>query len=459
MDLTDTARPPPLADTGPSREEIVGACAQLEPESISMLSDLVRHGSLLGEEAPAQALMARSFRDLGLEVIEFCVDESRIRAHPGYSPSIVSYEGRPNVVGIHRPGDPVRGKSLIFNGHIDVVPVGAGVLWSRPPFEPHVEGDRLYGRGAADMKAGLVAYTMAFKALQRLGWEPAAPVYLQSVVEEECTGNGALACLVEGYKADAVVITEPTPGIMQSQMGVMWLSIDVLGVPVHASVAHTGVGAIEFARYLVDRLRELEARWNRPENRHPLYCDHQHPVNFNLGRLAGGEWASSVSTHCRADLRLGFYPGTKPAQVRAEVEALLAAAHAEHPARASVRYDITYRGFQAEGLVVDLRQPAMATLIDCHRQIAGSDPALMRFTGTTDVKFFHLYGDMPATCYGPNGGNIHGIDEWVSLAALREVTAVLALFISRWCGLNRICESAPGRSPSPPPPSKRTPSR
>ncbi|MFT3821604.1 MAG: ArgE/DapE family deacylase [Rubrivivax sp.] len=424
--------------SSPTREEIVAAAQALRGDAVDMLCELVRHGSLLGDEGPAQACMAARFEGLGLQVDAFAIDEERLRRHPAYSPSIVSYEGRPNVVGVHRPKGPVRGKSLILNGHIDVVPVGAGVLWTHPPFEPHVDGDRVYGRGAADMKAGIVAYTMAFQALRALGWEPAAPVILQSVVEEECTGNGALACLVQGYKADAALITEPTPGVMEAQMGVMWLAIEVLGLPVHASVAHTGVGAIEFARYLVDKLRELEAKWNRPEHRHAAYCKHEHPVNFNLGRLAGGEWPSSVSTHCRADLRLGFYPGVKPADVRAEVEALLAAAHRAHPARDSVSYRLVYQGFQAEGLVVDLRAPAITTLMDCHRAITGSEPATMAFTGTTDVKFFHLYGDMPCTCYGPTGGNIHGIDEWVSIASMQEVTAVLALFIARWCGLNRI---------------------
>ncbi len=443
MDIsTSPANPATPSSTLPTRQQIIDSAGALRADAIDMLGDLVRHGSLLGEEGSAQNYMAARFKGMGLKVDAFAIDEDKLKQHEAYSPSIVSYEGRPNVVGIHEPRGPVRGKSLIFNGHIDVVPVGASVLWTHPPFEPHFEarpdGDRLYGRGAADMKAGIVAYTMAMKALQSLGYEPAAPVYLQSVVEEECTGNGALACLVEGYKADAAIITEPTAGLMRAQMGVIWMSIEVLGVPVHASVAHTGVGAIEFARYLVDKLRELEKKWNLPENRHPAYCDHDHPVNFNLGKISGGEWASSVSTHCRADLRLGFYPGVKPAEVRAEVEALLEAAHKAHPAHASVQYRIDYKGFQAEGLVVDMTEPVITTLIDCHQEISGKAPGQWLFTGTTDVKFFHLYGDMPSTCYGPGGGNIHGIDEWVSIDEMVQVTAVLALFIARWCGLNRI---------------------
>jgi acetylornithine deacetylase len=151
-----------------SETQIRDAVAALAPDAIAMLQALVREPSLLGQEASAQALMAREFASLGLDVREFTIDEARLRDHPGYSPSIVSYEGRRNVVGVHEPRQ-ARGRSLILNGHIDVVPVGAERLWTRPPFEPWIDGDRLFGRGANDMKAGIVAYTMALHALQPPG--------------------------------------------------------------------------------------------------------------------------------------------------------------------------------------------------------------------------------------------------------------------------------------------------
>ena len=434
----DTATLNPLTEA-----QIIDAVAAQRDEAVALLCELVAQPSLLGDEAGAQSLMRREFERNGLRVHEFAIDEDKIRNHPGYSPSIIPYAGRHNVVGIHEPAGPVRGRSLILNGHIDVVPVGTAAMWASPPFEPRIDGDKLYGRGAADMKAGIVAYTLAFRALQRLGYEPAAPVYLQSVVEEECTGNGALACLVAGYTADAALIPEPGEGVMTAQMGVMWLTIDVYGVPVHAACAHTGVAAIAFANHLVDALRELETDWNRPAMRHACFAGHEHPINFNLGRIAGGEWTSSVPTHCRVDMRLGFYPGRTPAEVRAQVEAHLKAACEAHPQHGSVRYDITYQGFQAQGLVVDTTQPVIGQLMQCHHDIAGAQAPMFASTATTDVRFFHLYGNIPSTCYGPHGANIHGIDEWVSIASLQRVTAVLALFIARWCGLNRRAALAP----------------
>jgi acetylornithine deacetylase len=425
------------ADTVPV-QALEEAVAGLRGQAVEMLCELVRQPSLLGDEAAAQLRMHREFQRLGLQVDEFEIDEDKIRDHPGYSPSIVPYAGRRNVVGVHRPKGPLRGKSLILNGHIDVVPVGAERLWTRPPFEAVVQGDKVYGRGAGDMKAGVVAYTIAFEALQRLGLEPAAPVYLQSVIEEECTGNGALACLAQGYRGDAALIPEPIPGIMTAQMGVMWVGLEVLGTPVHAAVAQTGVAAIEFAWYLCAKLKELEAQWNEPANRHPHYAHHDHPINFNIGKLNGGEWASSVATQCRADVRIGFYPGMKPAQARALVEAVLRAAYEAHPKKASVRYEVIYAGFQAEGMLVDMNQPMVDTLKACHHDVVGGSMPLIASTATTDARFFQLYGGIPATCYGPEAGNTHGIDEWVSIDSMMEVSTVLALFMARWCQLNHL---------------------
>lgn len=429
-----------------NEQQILGAVRSLKGECVDMLCELVAHASLLGDEAPAQAVMARKFGQLGLKVDEFEIDESKIQQHPGYSPSLISYHGRRNVVGVHRPRGATTGRSLILNGHIDVVPIGHPQLWATPPFEPRIVGDRVYGRGAADMKAGIVAYTMAFKALLQLGFEPAAPLYLQSVIEEECTGNGALACLVAGYTADAALIPEPSQEcVMTAQIGVMWMAIEVFGVPVHASRAQEGIAATEFAQYLVDELRALERQWNQPEVRHPMYCEHAHPINFNLGRLAGGEWTSSVPTHCRADLRIGYYPGRPVVEVQAEIEALLKAAHARHPRAANVRYEVVYGGFQSEGVVVDMEAPVISTLMRCHQDLLEAQPGTTAFTATTDVKFFHLYGKIPSTCYGPTGESIHGVDEWVSIESLQRVTAVYALFIARWCGVNRLADRSGAR--------------
>jgi acetylornithine deacetylase len=421
-------------DQGFERELSAVVAAQ-RSDTVRLLSELVALPSLLGQEAGAQDWMADRMGELGVRVDRFDIDEAKLRSHRGWSPSLISYDGRPNVVGVHQPRE-VRGRSLILNGHIDVVPVGNASMWRSAPFEPRLDGDQLYGRGAADMKAGIIAWLQAFRALQALGMEPAAPVYLQSVIEEECTGNGALACLVQGYHADAAIITEPGEGLLRAQLGVMWLTLEVTGIPVHAMVAHTGTNAIDAARNLVTELKLLEREWNEPARRHALWCSHEHPINFNLGKLSGGEWASSVATTAVAEVRLSFYPDMSREWVKEQVEQRLAEAHAASPMKDAIAWRVHYRGFQSEGCVLDAASPVLAELGRCHREVTGQEIELTVSTGTTDARTFNLYGPIPATCYGPEGASIHGIDEWVSIDSTLRVTEVLSRFMSRWCGLN-----------------------
>ncbi|HYD68051.1 ArgE/DapE family deacylase [Azospirillum sp.] len=417
---------------GPS---ILGAVAGLRAEGEAFLADLVRCASLLGAEGPAQERMARAFADLGLEVDRFTIDEGALKGLRGWSPSLASYQGRENVVGIHRPRA-VKGRSLILNGHIDVVPEGPAELWTDPPFTPVIRDGWMYGRGAGDMKAGIAAYVMAFKALKSLGVQPAAPVYLQSVVEEECTGNGAFACLHRGYTADAAVIPEPFDHtLMTAQVGVLWVRIETTGRPAHVLDTGAGLNAIEAAYRIVTHLKALVAAWNHPDGRHPAYAAYENPYNFNLGRIEGGEWTSSVPTRCRVDLRLGFPPGRAASAASEEVEQTVMEAVRDEPDLAGIGVRVEFRGFQSEGCTIDPDEPVMAALARAHEAVRGEPARTLAATCTTDVRSFVLYGNTPATCYGPKAERIHGIDERVSLDSVADVTAVLALFMAEWCGL------------------------
>jgi acetylornithine deacetylase len=289
------------------------------------------------------------------------------------------------------------------------------------------------------MKAGIAAYITAFRLLARLGYQPAAPVFLQSVVEEECTGNGALACLHRGFRADAAVIPEPFgETVLTAQVGVMWVSIEVTGRPAHVLDPSKGVNAIEAAFGLFQGLKKLVAQWNEPRQRHPAYADVADPIKLNLGKIHGGEWTSSVPTRCTVDVRIGFYPGMSPAAVRAAVEQCLHDTARSDPALASARYRVRYAGLQAEGFVAEPGHPLLSALAASHERVSGSAPAWHTSTATTDARCFQLYGSTPATCYGPEATHIHGIDESVSIASTLQVTKVLALFMARWCGLERI---------------------
>ena len=204
---------------------------------LALTAELVRFPSTRGAEKEAQAFMADEMRKRGLDVDHFRIDLDRIRALPGFSPVHVSYDEAYNVVGTLHAGER-RGRSLILNGHIDVVPTGPLDMWTTPPFEPRIADGWMFGRGAADMKSGLAACLAALDAVGRAGFAPAADVVVQSVIEEECTGNGALACLERGYRADAVLIPEPmNDKLLSAQVGVIWFQVKVRGAPVHVAEA------------------------------------------------------------------------------------------------------------------------------------------------------------------------------------------------------------------------------
>ena len=415
-------------------------CNQIDAQkdqSLTMLSELIAFDSQIGHEHAAQSYMANEFKKMNLDVDQFQIDHELIKSMPGYSPAIVDYNGRENVVGIHKV-DPVQtaGKSLILNGHIDVVPTGPLEKWKNPPFKAHIEGDKVFGRGSGDMKAGIVAYTMAFEAIRQCGYKPAATVYLQSVIEEECTGNGALACLQRGYLADAAIIPEPfSQKMMSAQLGVIWFKLKVSGHPAHVLDTAAGINAIEAAYYLFENLKVLEAQWNLDENKHASFKDHTHPVNFNLGKINGGDWASTVPTQCEMDIRIGFYPGSKLDDVKSDIEAMINQSVKRHPQADKLAVEIVYQGFQAEGFSANLSGPLYEQLANAHQAISSSEIETMASTATTDARFFHLYGNTPATCYGPIAANYHSFDEWVSISSMLDVTKVLAVFMSRWCGL------------------------
>lgn len=277
-------------------------------------------------------------------------------------------------------------------------------MWSRSPFEPVVKDGRLYGRGCGDMKAGVVAYIIAMKALKSLKVAPAAKVILESVLEEECTGNGALACLAKGYTADACIIPEPFPFIVTAQLGVMWLRVTVNGKPAHVLDTSAGVNALEAAYKMFDSLRELEKQWNNPDILPAEYKHMKHPVNLNLGVLQGGEWPSSVPSECSFDVRVGFLPGETTDNVKRAVETCLSNA-----AKAmGVHHSVAYRGFQAEGCIMNRENPMMKLLGDCVQKATDAPAKYAPVTCTTDCRFFELYYGIPATCYGPESASIHG---------------------------------------------------
>lgn len=405
---------------------------------IAFTEALVRHPSVRGQEHTAQDFLFREMKSRGLAMDRWQVNVADIEAHPGFSPVTVDYTNAINVVGTHRPREE-KGRSLILNGHVDVVPVGPLDMWAHHPFEPHIEGDWLYGRGSGDMKAGIAANIFALDALRSIGYQPAATVYVQSVTEEECTGNGALAALVRGYRADAAIITEPmNNALVRTNVGVIWFRVHVKGRPVHVADASSGANAIDAAAFLIGKLKEFEAARNAKKSEYPHFAGLEKPINVNVGKIEGGDWASSVPAWCSFDVRTGLYPGEDARQGAREIEDFLRQASGSHPFLSNNPPEVEFNGFMAEGYELPEGSAAEQTLAAAHARVFQSDLETVTSLAYLDGRVFVLYDDTPCLVYGPASAGIHGFDERVSISSIEQVTKTLALYIAMWCGLEPV---------------------
>lgn len=413
--------------------KLAAAVEALSEEMVSFASRLVAQPSTLGEEASALKVMAEELAKLSLNPVQVFIDPQALADHPGWAPVPWGYENRYNLVAI-RPADAAGGRSALFNGHLDVVSPQPVDMWDRDPFQPVVEEGWLYGRGAGDMKSGVAAMTYALAAVNKAGFGLKAPVTIEAVIEEECSGNGALACLAAGYDAEAVLIPEPFgPTILTAQLGVLWFKVSLSGLPRHVLEAQAGVNAIEKCYPLIAALRNLETEMNQKV--HPTYRGVNHPINLNIGIIKGGDWPSTVPGAAEFHGRLSFFPDQAFRQTKQRVIETITQAAWTDPWLSENQPMVEFYGFRSEGHAVGRDQLAFNTLNDCHRALTGKDAAEHISTATTDVRVFHLYGRGQSTCYGPVAEKIHSANERVYLDSIVSTAKVYALFLARWCGL------------------------
>ncbi|TAM77737.1 ArgE/DapE family deacylase [bacterium] len=406
---------------------------ELFDEETHFLREMVRRPSLRGETNLVQQYIAKSLRGHGLSVVEEGLDLGKMSTMRGYAPVDWSYEGLVNVIGTARAAAP-GGRSLILNGHVDVVPIDPIEHWSVDPWGGDVVGNRLYGRGSCDMKGGIAAAVYALRAVQSCGLGLKGEVAIETVIDEECSGNGTLSAFANGHTADAAIIPEPFPYMVTASTGVIWCRIRIRGRGAHAQSASSAVNPIEKAYVVIKALRELETELNRPEHRHSSFAGVEHPCNVNIGMLHSGTWPSSVPETCMLHVRIGYQPGIAPVEMQERIrQAVLGGAQRDEWLRNTPPH-VEFAGFLAEGWLVDTESEIFTLVERNHEQLAGAKPPRQPVTGTADNRYFGFAG-IPHVGYGPYGELLHAPDEWVDLESVRLVTRVLATTIIDWVGV------------------------
>jgi acetylornithine deacetylase len=400
---------------------------------LSTLGELIAIQSLSGQETPAQEYMAAWMRRQGMQVDLWDIDLPRLKEHPAYG---AEYEraqatGLVGWIGGAEPG----ARSLILNGHVDVVPAGDLSNWHYPPWQATVADGRVYGRGSCDMKGGLACAMQAIKALQAAGVNLRGKLLLESVVGEEDGGLGALAAVVRGYRADGAVLIEPTElAIAPVQAGALTFRVRIQGQSAHGCVREEGVSAIEEFIPVFQALLQLEQTRNQSVQ-DPLYARYRLPYALSIGRVESGDWPSSVAEWLEFQGRYGIIPGEDMDQARRQFEAAVAGAAASDSWLRLHPPVVEWWGGQFAAARVLVDEPVVQVVSAAYRAATG---AASRFEGMTygsDMRILVNQGHTPALLFGPGDvRRAHKPDEFVPVDDLLVVTRTLALAALQFCG-------------------------
>lgn len=391
----------------------------------SDLDTLVAIPSITGDESGVQDEMVRLMAAVGLDVISFDGDPSEMAGDPDWPGSEMAREILPVAAGTLRGASP--GPRLLLIGHVDVVPPGNLRTWTTPPFQPTVRDGNMYGRGSCDMKGGVVAALEAVRMLVEAGADLAGEVVLATVPSEEDGGGGALAAVRAGLTGDMAVIMEPTRlEVVVAHAGAITFTLEVPGKAAHASTRREGVSALDNLVTVAAALATDERDRNESET-DPLMTAIGLPYPTIIGKVNGGEWASTVLDGLVVEGRYGVRLGQTPAQAEAELRAAVAAAWSDddflsgHP----INLEISGGRFGSTRIAGD--HPLATGVAAAGERVSGTRPALIGVPYGADMRMFVEVGETPTVMYGPGDVRVaHAADEFVPLAEVATCAEVLA---------------------------------
>ena len=336
--------------------------------------------------------------------------------------TILSPKGRWNLIAEKRWGR--NGRTLIFNGHLDVVPAGDPSQWKYPPFQGKLYRGRIYGRGASDMKSGIASFIHALSIIDRSKIHlHQGAVILHLVSDEESHGHQGMGFLTQkgGIHGDAVLVGEPTdlyPVI--AHKGALWLRISTFGKSAHSAKPHLGLNAIEKMTKLMNRLNSIPL-----EKEHPLLGK----PTLSIGTIQGGTKINVVPDRCEIEVDRRMLPGEKKEEVLGVMKEILDSLQSQD---SLFQYRMEEIDF-AESSEVDPEEEIIKIGVEAIQEVIGKKPPLRAFSGFTDSRFYINQCHIPTLVFGPGDTNqIHTTDESVEVDALVQAAHIYALILLRF---------------------------
>jgi len=395
------------------------------------LSALIPLRSLGGSEGAAQTWVASRLAALGMETDVWDIDFDELRGHPAYTAEIEREKG----IGVAGSTGRGEGRTLIMNGHVDVVPEGDASGWSVPPWQATIRDGRVYGRGSADMKGGLCCALAAARALTAAGVELAGRLVIESVIGEEDGGCGTLAAIERGYRGDGAIVMEPTGlDVAPAHAGALGFRLEVRGRAAHGSLRDEGVSPIEKFFPIYDALIALERERNASVT-HPLFSSYRLPVALSVGVLHSGKWPSTVAETLTCEGRFGVPPGEDLDAARDVFERAVSEASQADPWLREHPPVVTWSGAQFEPAETPADSPVVGTLAAALRAAASRVPVIRGVPYGADMRLLVRQGRTPTVIFGPGDvRRAHAVDEFVPIDELVTAARTLALTAVRFCG-------------------------
>ena len=390
------------------------------------LCDLIRFPSLPGREMEAMEYAARRFAEVG--EVELVPLTNALREDEDYADPVrgIEYDGRSELrVRVTGSGG---GRSLLFNTHLDVVPASQG---QEHAFEPSVKANRVHGRGACDAKGQVATLFTALLAAQRLGVKLRGDVLAHLVVEEEVGGNGTLAMVRRGEKADGCVVMEPTDlRILSSVRGAVWFRVTCMGRPGHSGSAGGTVSALKMAIRTLEILEQYHARLLASSRGIPLFDQFANPMPITFGKLSAGDWPATTPASASLEGVLGLLPNKTRYQVMEELRQAILDSGDEW-LRDHFTLEFMYRH---DAHVLDPEHPLVTGLEACCRE-AGASGEVSAMTASCDSWFYNNQLRIPTVVFGPGSLRFaHSNEEQIGLDEIGEAAAILVRFLAEWCG-------------------------
>jgi acetylornithine deacetylase len=414
------------------RQKLLDKVDQSREKAIDFLRQMIAIPSVTGDEAKIQRFLADHMAKIGLKVDMWETDWEALKKHPAYIPVDRGYEGRPNIVATWKGTG--GGRSLLLNGHTDVIPVGGGG-WTDDPWSAAIKNGRIYGRGSCDMKSGVASHIMAVESMMAAGLRPKGDVMINVVVDEEVSGHGTLDTVIRGYKADAGISGETSDlAVQPACIGRIWFEIEIHGKPAGIQKRYEGISGIELGNRIAKAVADLEAKRVATVT-HPLYPNALDSLPCMIGSFSAGNYPSAFPVNCLLKGSIGTVPSEDHAGVKQSLVDQVARAAAADPWMKDHPPKVRFVGYDAQASEIPRNHPIVETVCKNYTEVTGRKPEISGRQGAADTRFLNRYANTPTVIFGPGSTAImHADDEYVSIDDYLTSIKVMGLSIYDWCG-------------------------